>query len=461
MTKANKKIRFGLLFAGLVLFCNPYFAVIDVLPDFIGCLLIILGLSRAMLVNRVLAEARTAFVKLMLADIAKTVLLMITLSAGSTEQPTALLLIAFSATVVELFFLIPAMNLLFEGLSSLVTLEDCPALYTAYRGRLSRIELLQRQTLVFIIAREVICLLPEFTALTLSSYTDSRIINLYDHIGLIRAFSVCIVLACALVWLVQLTRTFVALWREKGFFARIEEKYQAYMETHPGIAVERRYAACFSLLFAGVLLFVDFYLDLKNVIPDGVGACLILLAIFALERPWGVLRIAAALLAVAYGAVATLSGKLSYRFLVDFGPSAIDRSEEGANAYLSMWVLALIEFIVFLALLATILLLLRRVIAKHAGYLSSATPTEFDLKARKEYLEEFDASLLRLFVLGFLSGICSFFFDYIQEIPNGIIFRLLEYFWMLDFSLALVFAALFGNLLLHIYKEIQSRYQYD
>ena len=214
MTKPNKKIRFGLLYAGLVFFFNPYFAVVDVLPDFIGCLLIIAGLSRAMLVNRVLAEARTAFFKLMVADIVKTVLLMVTMGAGATEQPTALLLVAFSATAVELFFLIPAVKLLFEGLSSIATLEDCPALYTTYRGRLSRIELLQKQTVIFIFAREVICLLPEFTALTLSTYTDSDLINMYRYIGLIRAFSVCIVLVCGIVWLVQLTRTFLSLWRE-------------------------------------------------------------------------------------------------------------------------------------------------------------------------------------------------------------------------------------------------------
>ena len=107
MNTKRYPIRFGLIFVGLLFFFNPYFAVIDVLPDFIGCLLIISGLSRAMLINRVLREARTAFFRLMLVDLVKTGLLMITMSAGATEQPTALLLLAFSASVIELFFLIP------------------------------------------------------------------------------------------------------------------------------------------------------------------------------------------------------------------------------------------------------------------------------------------------------------------------------------------------------------------
>lgn len=461
MKRQHTPIRFGFLFAGLVFFFNPYFAVLDVLPDFIGCLFIILGLSRVMLINRVLGEARSAFVRLMLVDIVKTVLLMITMSAGATEQPTALLLLAFSASVVELFFLIPALRLLFEGIASLATLEDCPALYGTHRGRFSRIELFEKQTVIFVLLREAICLLPEFSALTLSTYTDSHLMNLYDHIGLMRAFSIVIVLLLGIVWLVQLVRTFAALWREKDFLARIGEKYTAYIAVHPGVAVQRRYASVFVLLFAGALFFVDFYVDLKNLIPDGVGALAILLAVLCLDLPWNALRIGATVLSAAYAVVAQLSTKLSYAFLIEHGAAVIGRSDEAANAYFWMWVSALSEFLVFLALLACLLLLLRAVIGKYAGLAPIAAPTEFDQRARKTYIEEFDGALLRIFVLGFASGLCSFLFDYIKEIPNGKIFRVLEYFWMLDFALGVLFAMLFGNLLLRIFDEIKTRFLYD
>ena len=86
---------------------------------------------------------------------------------------------------------------------------------------------------------------------------------------------------------------------------------------------------------------------------------MILLAVFAIDLPWRFLRVATAILAAIYGVVATLSTKLSYSFVVNYGVSAIDRSEEGANAYLSMWLLSLLEFILFLALLVLLLLLLR------------------------------------------------------------------------------------------------------
>ena len=40
--RASRPLGFGLVFAGLCFFFNPYVAVIDVLPDFIGALLIYL-----------------------------------------------------------------------------------------------------------------------------------------------------------------------------------------------------------------------------------------------------------------------------------------------------------------------------------------------------------------------------------------------------------------------------------
>ena len=120
----TKKIRLIPVFAGLVFFFNPYFACLDVLPDFIGAILICLGLSGPSVFNDNAKDARAAFFKLIFVDVVKNICLMISLGAGTTEQPTALLLISFSAAVLGLFFLIPAMIKLCDALSSMATLQD-------------------------------------------------------------------------------------------------------------------------------------------------------------------------------------------------------------------------------------------------------------------------------------------------------------------------------------------------
>ena len=42
--KTPRPMSFALIFIGLLFFANPYFATLDILPDWIGCALICLGL---------------------------------------------------------------------------------------------------------------------------------------------------------------------------------------------------------------------------------------------------------------------------------------------------------------------------------------------------------------------------------------------------------------------------------
>ena len=456
----NKKIRFGLVFAGLLFFFNPYFAVIDLLPDFIGCLLIYIGLTRPALINHTVREARAAFLKLALIDIAKNVILLIGMGAGSTEQPTALLLISFSAVAVGLFFMIPAIIKLFDALFSLSTLDDCPALYQTKKKGLSRLDLLERQTIRFFFLKEGLCLLPEFAALTVSAYELDGKIPLYDFIGLMRTVSFITVLVLGILWLIRLSGVFAALWRDRAFFERIEEKHSTYLATHPGVAIIRRYGTAFLLLFAGALLLCDFYLDFKNVLPDLAAAILLIAGVLLLQiTPQKKIATVASL--SAFGAIATVSSHLSYRFALDFAPSAIAKDQAAADAYFQMWVFSLLELFAFLAVLALLLLALREVIARQAGYLPTGAPSEFDQRARKEFLEEFDMRLLICFVVGFLSALCSFLYDYIKQLPADGSLYMLEYVWVIDFAFALLFAFFFGNLLSLVQKGIGQRYQYD
>ena len=86
MCHNTRSIRFGLVFFGMLFFCNPCFAVIDILPDFIGCLLIFAGLSRVSLIQGSMREARFAFLKLAAVDILKTVALLIVFGAGNPKE---------------------------------------------------------------------------------------------------------------------------------------------------------------------------------------------------------------------------------------------------------------------------------------------------------------------------------------------------------------------------------------
>ena len=462
MENKVKPMRFGTVLLGLLFFFNPSFAALDVLPDFIGCLLIWLGLSRVALLHRFAADAQRAFLKLAAIDAVKNLLLVAVfgLGSGTAEQPTALLIIAFSAAVLELFFLLPALRALFDAFFMLASQYECPTLYANPYGGLSKTDSICRLSRIFVVVREVVCLLPELTALTTSSYSDSALDRIYEYIGIMRLLACLLVALCGIYWAVRLMVYFHRLHGERAMGEALAERYRAYFAEHPGITVKRRHAVSFAFLGAGLLLLTDFYLDFQNIIPDPVAGTLICIGAL-LPMGKGGLRAATALLGCAFGVISAVSSKLSAAFVLDFSPGALGKNHEADMAYTEMWIWALAELLVFLALLICLLLLIRAVVRDYAGYRAEHVEEGFEDRAHRELLSYFDGRLLIGGILGFLAGIVSFLFDYIQT-PSGTgIYHFLDYLWMFDFGFSLIFGIFLCVMLVQLYYEIKNRYRYD
>ncbi len=488
--KQAKPLGFALVFWGLLFFFNPYFAVVDFLPDFIGCILVLAGLDRVATFHRPMKEARAAFIKLLAFDFIKSATIVVLLSVTpDTDRPVTLLGISFVSAILGFYFSYSAMVALFDGFYNLAATGDCPELWTNCRHKpvllvlydklrafvarcrgkdfeqrpfteRSRTEHMLRSTLVFIAIREVVCTLPEFTALSTSSYIDSGLIRIYDHIGIMRFFAFILVLVASIVWVVKLSRYFVLVSRQGELRKALGDRYAEFVRTHPGVGVTRRFGTVFVLFAVGGFLLCDFYVDFKNVIPDVLGAALFLLGIALVDLPRRQ-KLQGMLGAVALGAVSMISSHFSYQFNINYSGAEISKTTEAASAYQTMWLLSLLELAVFLAFLAGLLLLLRCVIRTRAGYLPQYTDGEFEKRRRAAFLAEFDSELLRVFLFGFLSAVVSFLYDYIKEIPGKGILRLLEFFWALDFSLALLFGVMLCFLLSNIHTQIKQRFVYD
>ena len=458
MSRADRPIRFGLVLAGMCFFFNPSFAAVDLLPDFIGCLLIWLGLSRAAVVSAPMAEARSAFLKLAAVDLAKFFALMVVFGSGSsTEQPVSLLIIAFSAAVVGLYFFTVALRALFEGFSSLSVTYDCVALYQTRPSGRSRTEEVARFATLFVFLREIICLVPEFTALSLNALDGLNTRPMYDHIGVMRLLACVAVLVLGVIYLVRVCKFFALLGRERALCEGLGARYGAHIQAHPGIAVERRHTAAFLLLGLGAFLLADFQLDFRNVIPDAAAAGCLLLGVLLLDVSKKRLQYGTAALAAAYGVIATVSSNFAYAFNSTYGEV---KGAEAEDAYLSLWLSSLGEFLVFLALLACICLLLHATVLRYAGYLPEHK-SEFELDALTGLREELDRGLMRSYVILAISALASFLFDYIKEIPYDGFWRILEFFWFFDFCLALLSATVFAFVLAAIHREIRARYRFD
>ena len=351
-------------------------------------------------------------------------------------------------------------------------------------------------TAVFLVLREVICLLPEFASLssTTNSFNETIWDVFYRYIGLMRGFAFVIVGLLAIGWICMLLWYYLHFRRQKEMHKGLGERYAAYCEMHPGLAVERRHLTAFLFLLAGAILLTDFYLDYQNVLPDVLAGILLLVGtlIPAADKKR---RISAACLAAVYSAVSVVSSYFAYQFVSQYQAADIERGADAAQSYLLMWTTSLAEFLVFLILLVMILMVLRDVFYDLAGYRAHHAETDLDEdeeeQPKRYYLSEedklnapqsvpdeqhqarfetrrlrrlradFDKSLITCFIFGFVSSLFSFLFDYIKTMPGDGIYHVLEFTWIFDFCAAIAFAVCFGVLLRYAYKQIQNRFRLD
>ena len=457
--------RFILVLIGLCFFFNPYFSAIDFLPDFIGCLLIAIGLIPLSRISLPLKDAQRGFLRLALIDAAKQVLLLFVFSSSAMgEQEVLLLIVAFLSATLGTVFAVLAMRALFDGIGWLADTYECDGLCTVKRHGRSRTELFARFTVIFVITKEAILLLPEFAALLNSTYVDSKYVRLYDYIGLMRALAIIPVLIFGLVWLFSLVIYFVRVCKEKEFLKALNEQYIAYMEKHPGTRVKSRYFVAFCLIAAGLFFLTDFYLDYRNIISDTAGGCLILCGVLLLGVPrkaWVPAMLSAAL----YTVVASLSSHKSYLFVSEHIGSDIARSEAVASEYQIMWLCALAEFLCFLVLLLFLILALRAVLVKWGGYLPEHADADFEARQESMVREDFDWQLIKCYIFGFISALLSFFFDYFKTWPNTealrYFSRLMEGLWIPDFLLAIFFAAYMSYTLTLVFAKIGERFLFE
>ena len=257
---------------------------------------------------------------------------------------------------------------------------------------------------------------------------------------------------------------FVCLGKDKDFLLSVRKKYTDYVEAHPGIRVKARYFVAFLLLSSGAFFLTDFYLDFHNIISDTVGGFLLLLGVLLLAVPRKKL-LPAALFASIYTVVATISSRKSYAFASSHIGSDISRSEVVASEYNVMWLWALGEMLCFLLFLLFLLLSLRAVLLKWGGYRPEFRDLEFEARHEKKIRDEFDWILIKCYILGFISAVLSFLFDYLKTWTDAkelrYLARLLEALWIPDFIFGLFFAAYFSYLLTLVFAKINERFEFD
>lgn len=204
-----------LLILCLFLLHNPNFNTIDIFPDFIAYFILARLTKRYSECAPYFAEFRSACIKLGFVTLAKIPAMFIMLSNMRSGRDIVPLFALVFATA-ELALLYPAIKNGFSALFYVSERSDLHSVTASYKFMGIRVspEFMEMATLVFVSAKAIMSVLPEFCLLTFG--TDVTIFRLRSLYPVLTVFSLLSVLILGIAWLLLARGYIRAIHKEGG-----------------------------------------------------------------------------------------------------------------------------------------------------------------------------------------------------------------------------------------------------
>ncbi len=489
--KKNGVLRFGLLIAGFIFFANPNISVFDVLPDCIGCLLVIAAIFRIGDVSMEMGEARQAFHVLFWIELSKlpALILVMWITGTSVGEDVMWLLIAFCYAVAEVIFGIRAFSRLFEGFAyfgarreggdfvfrRLVRpekqIKNKNGEITVRPARYVRLERIAGITSAFILVRAIACTFPDFWLLESGDslgyvsvgFSSDRVRSVLMVLGFVFA------LAVGIIWLVRIIGYTGHLARRKDFWSGIFEDYENTVKTKKGIFAMRR-THIFAVLTSVASLFsVDFYFDEINYIPDFISAILLFAAACVIANQIGGAKWLK-LASVLYFATSAVTFVTMIRFTSDYAYSAVHKIERARELYIPYAVSNAVSQVAFILAFSAVASVVMKIVRAHTG-INTITGVS---NSSKPLERVYAGRAVRLRIFTALAGIMSsLYFYFVVDVKSVALrndgygtggylyFPKFEIVWMVDFLFAMIFAVFTCNLLYDLLSEVRYKYKYE
>ena len=268
------------IFFGIIFLANPFFRMLDFLPDVIGCILIIYGTSKLACIDGRIWNARKyaiyfAFVSALKIPAATYII---------TNARDYLLPATFIFSVLEGILMVGIFVSLTGGLQYLLSREKSGELTLKSSEGASMV------SFIFAVARAVISFLPEILSLGTQKdsfdYTFSPTAEM--NAALMKPYAET--LAFVLVMIIGTYFAFVygkfllEVRKNKTFVGALSERYGRYLEENTDTVNYRKVRFSLILLFAALLLLFNVTLDFVSIIPNILSyICLILASVYLIK----------------------------------------------------------------------------------------------------------------------------------------------------------------------------------
>lgn len=289
------------IIAGLWFLFIPGVNIIDPIPDFIGYALILYGIYGISNIDYSFSDAARYFRFLAIAGLLKLPALYVYFISGEEERTWTMLVMSMIFSAFELIFGLFAWKNFFEGL-------DARIVNSGQTGALDRtVTKARRATYVFVIAKPVLCVLPDLSILSSGDYgivTDSGIFSLSQYRGLFTVIAMFISLIIGIVWLVITARALGAVKKNSAVIESIRLSVEEYEKNTRRVKVKSLLVAL-SFLATGILFSLELKIEGYCLIPPFISAVLMCMYFAVTSRLFGKTAKRGLFLSAAYGVFST------------------------------------------------------------------------------------------------------------------------------------------------------------
>lgn len=429
MTKTRKKgLGLGWILGALIFLCNPNITVIDLLPDWIGYLLLCRGLAKLSDLNETVGASSALFRRMILVDAAKllAIVWIFGMSAAS-ERTASILLWTFVFAVLEMIFLIPAFSKLFAGLTEIgYFYPNTSLLHASSDEKRSRTDRMSRFTVFFVVCKATLSVLPEFADLTNLSYDEgSGLINLYRYIGLMRAMAFIPALIVGLVWLARSIAYFRSLRADSDLMESLNERYRRDIEPRVGLFARRGLQSVYVLLTLALVLTLDLRLDGQNCLPDFFAAVLFFAMAVTLKNRLGRCDRALFGTIAVYFVSSFMASVVEYQFFSHYYYGALIKNESAMRNYGALLICNLCVCAAFGLMMWRLARQIRALIREHTGFVVGRERASVNEEGMVKAMQgELDRDVLWAFgasaLYAFADIACDIFvtrYDFLEMLP--------------------------------------------
>ena len=439
------------MLVGLFLLLSPSINLFDLLPDFIGCALILSALFDAAEVLPYFGDLRDKLKTYFWVSLSRypALFAMMSIYAGDSSQRSIVAVFSIGYAIVDLICLLPAVGYFWEAFFYFGERFDCPEAIAPV-GRIKP-ETLQRLTVIFFIVREAGSCLPEFALVPvnpgdLSSPTVSFWLSLYPKLAVLSAL---LVWAFGIWLFTVFCRYFTRLSKAGNADRLISERYETDRERINGLHTFEGLKIFFLLIAVTVALGIDVVFDRANVLPDLFSAVLLIVSLLFLRRRFNGVSVGPCVICA--GVYAAVSGVTTVLTSIFYDRYKIDDVADGVPGAVKLyrWVTVSggVEALLAIAVSILLFLILARLIPLSIPTRGNGLPRQ-----TKELERSFKAENAFFLAVSMLGAMATFVEIILERITRSVevlrdaesglttpvLISRVEWFWMVPLVLSVV-----------------------